>query len=273
MGATPNVQLLIDVAMSLYLNDGMQVGAGTCAQLKGLLSHFIERRITYSECLRLTSELTGVSQPIERLQEILLVPNDPIPSAGPAHHASDRLSGRKHRSWTALEDTGLIAPVFRFGPEDWKSVAQFVGNGRTRGQCSQRWLRGIHPKLSRCPWTNSEELHLTQLVQVFGEKSWTQIAARMGNRSDVQCRYHYKQMQKERAAHRIVPAKNVQSGLPPPPAPIAPPVGKNAALVRTSLSAPLAVKPAPPDKKEGVMFDRFARVEESEKDTKWGPWY
>lgn len=38
------------------------------------------------------------------------------------------------------------------------------------------------------------------LVQFYGEKSWTLIASKLGNRCDVQCRYRYRQMIRERAA-------------------------------------------------------------------------
>jgi len=28
-------------------------------------------------------------------------------------------------------------------------VASFVGNGRTRAQCAQRWSRGLNPKICK----------------------------------------------------------------------------------------------------------------------------
>jgi hypothetical protein len=39
-----------------------------------------------------------------------------------------------------------------------------------------------------------EEKKLEDLVRQFGEKSWAKVAAILGNRSDVQCRYHFRQM-------------------------------------------------------------------------------
>jgi hypothetical protein len=150
------VDLLVDVAMSFYPGDGVKFGAESCARLKSVLSGFIQHRITFTECVESTKEITGTSQPVERVREILTVSNAPIPFAQASHRspAGDALTRRRHRSWTAPEDTRLLAAIYRFGANDWKSVSEFVGNGRTRGQCSQRWLRGLDPKLSRCQWSS-----------------------------------------------------------------------------------------------------------------------
>jgi hypothetical protein len=43
----------------------------------------------------------------------------------------------------------------------------------------------------------SEDLKLVQLVQAYGDKAWTKVSGSMGNRSDVQCRYHYHQLAKD----------------------------------------------------------------------------
>jgi hypothetical protein len=48
-------------------------------------------------------------------------------------------------------------------------------------------------------------------VEKHGEKSWKKIATQFGNRSDVQCRYHYQQMQRGGARRML--------RLPGPPAP------------------------------------------------------
>jgi hypothetical protein len=45
-------------------------------------------------------------------------------------------------------------------------------------------------------WTYEEERRLLELVGAHGPRSWTRISAELGNRSDVQCRYHYLQMVK-----------------------------------------------------------------------------
>lgn len=115
---------------------------------------------------------------------------------------NDSISNRrKSHCWTPSEDERLLAGVHRYGIDNWSSVALFVGNSRTRSQCSQRWSRGIDPRLSKNLWTHEEETMLIQLVTVYGNKSWTQIANKLGNRSDVQCRYHYKQIHREFQSH------------------------------------------------------------------------
>lgn len=112
---------------------------------------------------------------------------------------SNELSSTKKRShcWTTYEDEKLLAAIHRFGVDNWSSIARFVGNSRTRSQCSQRWFRGLDPRLSKNQWTREEESMLIQLVSTYGDRSWTRVASKLGNRSDVQCRYHYKQIHKE----------------------------------------------------------------------------
>jgi hypothetical protein len=82
--------------------------------------------------------------------------------------------------------------------DNWAAVAEFVGNRRTRPQCSQRWLRGLDPRISRVLWTQEEEQKLSDLVRQHGNHAWMKIAAELGSRSDSQCRYHYHHMVRTR---------------------------------------------------------------------------
>ena len=104
--------------------------------------------------------------------------------------------------------------------ENWNDVAEFVGGGRTRSQCSQRWYRVIDPRITKEHWTPEEEKKLLDLVQKYGEKSWIKVAAEMVGRSDVQCRYKYRKMQK---AHDGTPT-NSDNDFKPAPAPKVQPV-------------------------------------------------
>jgi hypothetical protein len=101
------------------------------------------------------------------------------------------------RPWTAYEDQRLLAGIHRFGLEEWEVVSRFVGNGRTKAQCSQRWSRGLDPKICKRTWSRDDDDRLIGLVALYGEKSWTRVASELGNRCDVQCRYRYKQLQKD----------------------------------------------------------------------------
>ncbi|OHT04890.1 Myb-like DNA-binding domain containing protein [Tritrichomonas foetus] len=104
---------------------------------------------------------------------------------------------RKINPWNQVEDFRLLAGIHKYGLDNWLAVSKFVGNSRTRAQCSQRWNRGLDPNLKKCRWTYEEERQLLELIKVYGVKAWTQISQKLGNRSDVQCRYHYNQMLKQ----------------------------------------------------------------------------
>lgn len=87
----------------------------------------------------------------------------------------------------------------RFGLDNWSKVSKFVGNNRTRGQCSQRWSRGLNPSISRVEWNPKEDSMLMNYVKIHGNKRWSKISSLLGNRSDVQCRYRYKQLIKKKS--------------------------------------------------------------------------
>ncbi|EAX97889.1 Myb-like DNA-binding domain containing protein [Trichomonas vaginalis G3] len=104
----------------------------------------------------------------------------------------DEKSRNKSRSWTPEEDNRLIEAVNKYGSSEWCKIAQYVGNGRTRSQCGQRWNRVLSPQISKDPWTPEEDQKLANLVCLYGDRTWSKIANEMGSRSDVQCRYRWK---------------------------------------------------------------------------------
>jgi len=103
---------------------------------------------------------------------------------------------KKPRLWTPLEDERLKTAISMFGTTKWTSVSEFVGNGRSQSQCSQRWTRGLNPDLRKVSWTKEEDDLLLHTIKELGTKSWTRIASIIPNRCDVQCRYRYQQLQK-----------------------------------------------------------------------------
>ena len=109
------------------------------------------------------------------------------PKAGPT-------SQHRHRSppWTAEEDERLLAGIFQFGLSDWLRVSEFVGSGRTRAQCGQRWLRCLDPNKKKDKWSPEEDQLLLRMVEAYGEHAWAKIAKELEWRTDVQCRYRYK---------------------------------------------------------------------------------
>lgn len=181
-----------------------------------LLSQFISQQITYEECHKAINKITQDCKPLEKLKTILDVPPQPLPSDSevdlnfnfsytdsntqskhqPASLSVLSTTKKKFQNWSTIEDDRLICGIIRFGFDNWTTIANFVGNNRTRSQCNQRWTRGLDPHISRDQWTTEESQKLYSLVQIHGEKSWTHIASVMGNRSDIQCRYHFYQMTK-----------------------------------------------------------------------------
>lgn len=114
------------------------------------------------------------------------------PYIAPLYPSAPAFDIRKRtHSWTADEDQRLCDAVREFGTDNWTIIAQRVGNGRSRAQCSQRWLRGLNPTISKVSWSQEEDNLLIDTVKRFGSKSWGKIAAVLGNRCDVQCRYRY----------------------------------------------------------------------------------
>jgi hypothetical protein len=86
--------------------------------------------------------------------------------------------------------------MFRFCLENWEKVAEFVGGGRMRAQCSQRWNRALNPRLFSGVWTPEEDWLLLAYVAMYGEKCWTTISRGMKRRSDVQCRYQFRALKR-----------------------------------------------------------------------------
>jgi hypothetical protein len=133
-------------------------------------------------------------------------------------------------------------------------VSAFVGGGRSRAQCSQRWVRGLDPRISKGQWSAQQEERLVEIVRTRGSHMWSQIAAELGNRSDVQCRYHFFQMYREgrlpfdvaamAGAERPAERPRVLPGSPtpimlrrvdPPPLPVA---ARSASVGQMSLPRP-----------------------------------
>ena len=99
-----------------------------------------------------------------------------------------RENGKKF--WTTEEDNRLYAAVYKFGLNQWALVSQFLGGGRSRTQCYQRWTRVLDPRLTPV-WTEGEVSKLITLAS-SGKYTWGAIAVRLGTKSDLRCRYKYR---------------------------------------------------------------------------------
>jgi hypothetical protein len=165
---------------------------------------------------------------IQQLTEITHVPIPPPADAGPFMPAGAR---RKSFPWTEAEDMRLLVAVSRWGARDWRSIAEFVGSGRSSSQCNQRWCRALDPAILHKPWSDADDQKLLRAVEVLGKASWCQIAKIMSGRTDLQCRYRYLQLAKvtEVAGKAEEPAE-------PPPPPVIPNVDQIAKKRRNSIS-------------------------------------
>jgi hypothetical protein len=204
---------LLDFNLGLLHDECPNVEGSTSSTIGSLLSRFISGEIDYSEIRGAVLDLSGSAGFVGKLQEILTCPDDPIPEPRVRMHFDGTGARKTTQPWTGLEDVRLLAAVHRFGlsaTTNWTLVAQFVGNGRSRSQCSQRWIRVLDPRISKRHWTPEEDARLAEFVRRLGEKSWMKIACEMGNRSDVQCRYRYIQMRKEDANPNVAGPLDLQ---------------------------------------------------------------
>jgi hypothetical protein len=199
---------LLAVAELLITENCPDISPDVFAELRQIADHFISGILTLARASGIFLEKTGTTQPVDRLSAILTVSEDPIPPRPQSGSHRDTRLHKRIRVWTDYEDRRLLCAINKFGLDDWASISKFVGNERTRAQCSQRWFRGLNPRLSKARWAPEEEQRLRELVSRYGTHSWTRISLELGNRSDAQCRYHYlqiaragRQQQEELLAH------------------------------------------------------------------------
>ena len=167
-------------------------------EIRQAFSEYLSNNTDGEHVARLLRQYISSTNPLERIEAILNTSDTPLKNEINDMNV-DSLSNmrKKTRPWSQTEDTRLLAGVHRYGLDNWILVAKFVGNCRTRAQCAQRWFRGLDPRISRQHWSQEEEKRLFALIEIYGDKSWIKVASELGNRSDVQCRYHYLQLQKE----------------------------------------------------------------------------
>ena len=193
------LRFLVEVGLSYVEGIFPNIDTTLYDQLGQVLEAFLRGSMSFEFAQQFFLSILGRVDPLTHIRDIAQLPDEPIPSTeGDDGDSGDEAHNRKKtRTWTSYEDQRLIAGIYRFGLDNWSQVAQFVGNNRTRAQCSQRWSRGLNPRICKKHWSPEEDAQLIHLVRTYGEKAWTKIASCLGNRSDVQCRYHYRQITKD----------------------------------------------------------------------------
>jgi hypothetical protein len=162
-----------------------------------ILNSFGSGRLTYADAATEYLRFRTSTMPLDMLKDILNVPDNPIPRQTDSTAAAPIPQSKPPAiRWNPAEDLRLLAGILKFGTDNWPKVAEFVGNGRTRSQCYQRWTRGLDPRIDQGVWTSQQDDQLIMYVAIYGEKCWTKISTGMKNRSDVQCRYRFNILRK-----------------------------------------------------------------------------
>jgi len=186
------MELLIELGIVEAQKQKPSINANDLAAIRDSLKLFLTDSKNFSESKKNILAKTGSTSSIDRIIEILNVSETPIAKTT---LKLDNETGRKRmRPWTCEEDTRLLAGILRFGHVNWARISTFVGGGRSRSQCAQRWTRTLDPTISKNNWTKEEDSLLIQVVHQTNGNEWRQVSKQLGNRSDVQCRYRYRQL-------------------------------------------------------------------------------
>lgn len=157
-----------------------------------VLGNYINGTLTIEQASAQITNLGLSLHPLITAHDILATEFEPVPNCIKKKEDPKYAKKRFVCTWSDNEDKRLIFAIHKYGSKDYETVAKFVGNNRSRSQCSQRWERTLNPYINKAPWTQEEESMLIKAVARYGNKAWTQIANCLNTRTDVQCRYHYK---------------------------------------------------------------------------------
>lgn len=194
----PYPQPLIDLGIAQATNRAPQeLGEEMVQKLTAIFSDLIAGTMNLEQATAAIAELNCDPKAVVRVTKILATSpaatsGETLPVKEPRSPAAPQTQHRQRSSpWTAEEDDRLLAGIYHFGLSDWQRVSNFVGNGRSRAQCGQRWLRCLDPNMKKDKWSPEEDQQLLRLVQSYGPHSWSKISKEMVSRTDVQCRYRY----------------------------------------------------------------------------------
>lgn len=187
--------VMIELGMNNVESIAPMLSENKRSEAEAVFRNFLNQKCDFETSCSLLTNICGRADPLLKVKTIIELPPTPLPNVDNDILETDSKSGRrKTRTWSAIEDNRLLAGVYHFGPDNWKAISSFLGGGRNRAQCSQRWTRCLNPHISKKNWSEEENKQLEDLVKTYGDKAWTKISAIIGTRSDVQCRYHYKQL-------------------------------------------------------------------------------
>ena len=180
---------LLDVAVYGIQTSAPNISQETLEEIQCILQMLISGKISYEECKEKAQNLGGQHAvgAVDKVNDVLTVPKTPLND----FVGSQESQRKRAHSWTPEEDKRLLYGITKFGLSNWADISKFVGNARTRSQCSQRWHRSLNPRICKERWSAEDDQKLQHYVQVFGDHAWTKVAQALGCRADVQCRYRY----------------------------------------------------------------------------------
>ncbi|KAG0235751.1 Myblike DNAbinding domain-containing protein [Actinomortierella wolfii] len=92
-----------------------------------------------------------------------------------------------NEDWSKDETKRLLELVEELQGRDWNEIARRLGTKRTAAQCFRYYhIKGGAKAVPR-PWTEEEDMILTEAVNTFGENSWNQVSEYLDGRSAPQC--------------------------------------------------------------------------------------
>ena len=200
----PGKQSIIDYMMQRTSEEDPLVSEA----VKGAFIHYIDNVTTFGVFREIIRKYTGTTAYADHLGEIMSL--DFAISENADYNIEDHANStgqprKKPQPWSSSEDIRLLAAILRRGTNNWNLISDCFGKRRSRGQCYQRWSRVLSPEVSKQKWTPEEDRVINDLVERYGTKSWTKIAAAMGSRSDAQCRFRYKNLLSTRSELMLIP--------------------------------------------------------------------
>ncbi len=100
------------------------------------------------------------------------------------------------RTWTKLENDTLLNEVSKYQTEnaqiDWDNVARAVGKKILPMECLIQFRNVIDPSINKSNWSTEEDTKLLELVDIYDEHHWCNIAEELGtSRTPFECLRHY----------------------------------------------------------------------------------
>ena len=175
-------------------------------KLVEIMMSFVNKQIDFPEASSRYLQMIRNDDIVRQInQSILDGENESLRIEAKTKIGSLRTGRKVIQNWTPTEDNRLLYAIHKYGTSDWNVIADFCANNRNRSQCAQRWNRVLDPRISKSQWTEAEETRLKELVDQYGEKSWKVISDIIGNRTDIQCRYHYKMVMQRKGKNKKKP--------------------------------------------------------------------